>query len=613
MSDLSSESPSPAMRNLFPVRLAIGLVQGLVLYGLFLSYGSGTWPSNTGYIFAPLLVIAIFVPLVAMQGYGNLGSRSFAKWIAVSTVIIGALALYDVWRAWPEIWAAPRTGIEPNVENLDAVDSIWQPQVLPSVPFLIFLSAALFVAHALVRSSDADGRFFAHYPTHFDVAWVQLIQIVLSLIFINVFWTLLFLGSSLFNLVGLNFIEKLITKAWFIIPVTTLAAAIAIHLTDSSATLVRGARTLVLTLFSWLLPVLALLLAGFLVALAFTGLEPLWATRNATVLLIVSATASLILVNAVYQDGSRECVPPLTLRLIGTLAAILMLPLVILAGYATGLRVGQYGWTADRVVAAAIIFAVAFHAIGYVIAALRPGQWMKTIERWNFAAALVVLAVFVALFSPIADPQRIGVNSQMARLTSGVVKPADFDFVALRWDGGRFGKNALETLAMEGNPEETRMGASKALAMKQRYEGWNRQVTIDAFDRVTVLPDGEFIPESFRSFDWNEAEKYFVSQCTSAPQYCVVLLTDANDDGVAEVIIWASPNREMIIYTQSGGDQWVRLGSWETPKICSSFVTLMEQGRYSLVRPDSAGVRDLEVGGIRYRFQIPFGTADCPE
>ena len=614
MSELSSEFPSPEVRNRFFVRLAIGLFQGFVLYALYYSYENGIWPGRTGAIFTPVLAIALFVPLIAIQSYGNLSSRIFAKWVAAAIVIIGALALYDNWRAWPEIWVTPKVETENGGMRIDNKNAAWQPQVLPSISFLIFLAAAIFVAHALVRSGDADKRFFAHYPTHFDIAWVQAIQLALSFAFVGVFWLLLFLGSSLFQLLGLTFLEMLIEKGWFWIPATALTAAIAIHLTDVSAVLVRGARTLVLTLFSWLLPVLALILAGFLVALAFTGLEPLWATRNATVLLVLSATASLVLVNAVYQDGSGEREPPLALRLAGMVAAILMLPLTILAGYATGLRIDQYGWTADRVIAAAIIFTIAFYAIGYVIAVLRPGQWMKTIERWNFAAALVVLAVFVAIFSPIADPQRIGVNSQMAQLTSGSVKPDEFDFVALRWDSGRFGKNALETLAAEGSTEETQAAAEKALEMKNRYDGWEKRSAVRELDGISILPEGATLPDSFPS-QANESD-YHVSQCHLAAQKCIAFLADATGNGKNEIILWPDRSFSPVVYAQSGDGSWTQIGSWRTPLsglYCDGFADKLSEGSISFAQSNPHIGRDLVVGGVQYEFAPRLETPPCPE
>ena len=92
----------------------------------------------------------------------------------------------------------------------------------------------------------------AKYPTHFDVAWKMAVQLALSAAFVGAFWLLLWLGASLFALIKLDFFRKLIGHEWFAIPVTTLAASGALHLTDIRPALVRGARTLALTLLSWI-------------------------------------------------------------------------------------------------------------------------------------------------------------------------------------------------------------------------------------------------------------------------------------------------------------------------------------------------------------------------
>ena len=74
-----------------------------------------------------------------------------------------------------------------------------------------------------------------------------------------------------------------------------LAFTCAIHVTDVRAGIVRGARTLKLTLLSWLLPIMALIAVTFLATLLFTGLEPLWSTRRATPVLLAAAAALVFL------------------------------------------------------------------------------------------------------------------------------------------------------------------------------------------------------------------------------------------------------------------------------------------------------------------------------
>src|SRR5690348_7105618 len=201
-------------------------------------------------------------------------------------------------------------------------------------------------------------------------------------------------------------------------------------------------RALVHVLLSWLLPLMALFVAGFLASLPFTGLAPLWATRFATGLLLTTSAALVVLINAVHQDGQQEHAPPRVLRLAASLAALMLVPLMVIAAYALGLRVAQHGWTTDRIIAAASLVVAGCYALGYAWAALRPGRWLERIEICNVVAAFVTLAALLALFTPIADPARLSVASQVARLESGAVAPDKFDFAYLRFDGARYGKAA---------------------------------------------------------------------------------------------------------------------------------------------------------------------------
>jgi hypothetical protein len=119
-------------------------------------------------------------------------------------------------------------------------------------------------------------------------------------------WASLALGAALFEIIKLNFLKELMREQWFSIPVTTVAAGLAVHVTDVRPALVRGMRTLAHTLLAWLLPVLTLLAGGFVLSLPFTGLAPLWATRSATPILLGVAAGLVILINAAYQDGAEE-------------------------------------------------------------------------------------------------------------------------------------------------------------------------------------------------------------------------------------------------------------------------------------------------------------------
>ena len=469
--------------GLFVVRLVIALVQAWALYGLAEATTEPiAWPATVPVIFTPLLMVFALTPLAAVQGLGRIGTRPLVFWCAAAAAILALLGYYDAWRG-----EVPAT--------------IGQDRFWPHHQLVWAVMAALFVAHALVVDSVIERRLMPAYPRHFDTAWKQGLQVALTIFFVALFWGLLHLGAKLFKLVRIDQVETLIEKRWFAIPATTLAIATAIHVTDVQPALIRGARSVVLTLTSWLLPLFAALMLAFLASLPFTTLKPLWETHFAADLLLTAAGAIVFLVNTCYQDGAEEQTRSRIKRLAVMLGAVELVPLTGLAAWALALRVGDYGWTTERVFAAAVIAVAACYALGYAGAALSRSGWMRRLETVNFATAYVALALFLLLFSPILDPARIMVANQLARLKSGAVTAAEFDFAALKFDGARWGTTALAELAKTDGPGADLIRHSVAVVQAASNRWAARTLAPDAAGRIKVYPEGRELPPNLLDGD----------------------------------------------------------------------------------------------------------------
>jgi hypothetical protein len=427
------------------------------------------------------------------------------------------------------------------------------------------------------------------------------------------------LGMSLFDLIGLTVFRIFIQHEWFAVPITTLAFSGAIHLTDVRAGLVRGMRTLVLTLLSWLLPLMTGLAAAFLIGLIFTGLAPLWNTRYAAGELLTAAAVLIVLINAAYQDGSAEHRPAAVLRYAGSLAAILLLPLVAIGAYALYLRVGQYGWSEERVDAAACLVVAGFYAVGYASSALPIGEWMARMAVWNFSAALLVLAVLIAIFSPIADPARLAVASQMARLESGTVSADHFDFGYLRWGGGRFGIDALKRLThFNGrHAHDVRTIAQAVLTEKPGADALPLAQNIRA--NFTVYPKGMSLPPEFLEQDWRHDGDYGVlPNClTEGSVACDVFIFDLGRGRTDIVILGrdAKGNRTTTngLFERDPGNHWHIVGIPEERWTCSAILKALHEGDWSLAPPPPPKGREVVVLG-RWLAVSPLqpNTPDCP-
>lgn len=429
-----ADSRQTGESSILLARISTALVQAAALYLLTgAAMSERSWPATDPRVFVPLILATTLVPLIILLGLGKIRARPLAIWAAIAAAFIVGLGFHDATRG--------RIAV--------GDDMLW-----PSFQLCLTLSAALFVAHVLVVDSIIERRLVPPYARHFDTAWKQGVQAVLAVIFVGVFWGVLHLGAGLFKLIGIDVFDWLIDQRGFALPATTLALAVAIHATDVQPSLIRGARSVALTLFTWLLPLLVVILLGFLGSLPFISLTPLWNTRFATTLLLVSAGLLVFLINSCYQDGAAEQTASRLKRLAGTIGAIELVPLVGLAIGGLSLRVGQYGWTPDRILAAAVTVVLACYALGYASTAIRAPAWLKRVEITNLVTAYVFLALVIALFSPIADPARLMVASQVARLESGAVAPDDFDFAALKFDGAKWGAAALAHFSQaNGTPD----------------------------------------------------------------------------------------------------------------------------------------------------------------
>lgn len=512
------------------LRVAIGLAQGLSLWALD-RWGSGLARPA----FAALQLLALLGPVAALAAVGVLRGRWLWAWLGGAGAILLGLGAYDGFVGWMT-----------RAQSLRTEDMWPRPVVIASA------AAAAFIAYQLALAAQRAGSVRrAPYESYFDEAWKDGVRLGLGVAFVAALWILLYLGSALFDLIGLKAIAELIRKAWFAWPATTTFFAIAAHITDTRAGLVKGARTLALTLLSWLMPLMTLIAAGFVTALLFTGLAPLWKTGHAGAILLAATAALIVLINATYQDGEREGFPPAVLKWAVRIAAALLTPLTLMAAYGVFLRIGQYGLTPERIYSLACLVVASAYAGGYLWATLSGGPWMQRLERVNVAAAYLVVAVVLTVFSPLVDPARLSVASQMARLERGAIKLDAFDFGFLRWRSGRWGKAALERLA-DGPQGPARERARALLAVKNRYE----PPKIGAAERrARIAPVGAALPESFLTQAWPVQGE--PSRPCNKP--CVGMTLDVDGDGKAEVVVFNDYSG--AVYAERGGT-WALAGAF---------------------------------------------------
>jgi hypothetical protein len=254
-------------------------------------------------------------------------------------------------------------------------------------------------------------------------------------------------------------------------------------------------------ILSVLAPVLAAGLVIFVLALPFTGLEPLWEqTRATTPILLVCILGAVVLINAVIGSGAEEDeLRPRIVRWASAALAAVILPLAIVAAVSTGKRIAQHGFTPDRLWAAVFVAITVAGAAAYLFAVIRGrAGWPALLRTLNLRIAILICLVALFLALPIVSFGAISTRDQVARLQSGQIAPDKFDWAALRYDFGPSGHSAVERLARSSNAT-IRDNARAALSAKNRWEARRRvEDYVGSPRQMRVFPAGTAVPADLR-------------------------------------------------------------------------------------------------------------------
>ncbi len=572
-----------------PARLAIGLAQGLVLYGLSEAATRAVWPATDRPLFGALVLAFAYAPLIVIGGLGRIRAVPLAIWTVIAAAALAAFGWHDLYAG---IWG----GLDSPSRHLPAFQ-VW-----------FFAAAFVFIGHHLVGPADEARRLLAPYPAYFDWAWKDGVQVVLSAAFVGVLWLALGLGAELFKLLGIDAVQKLIEKRWFSLPVTGLAFAAAVQLTDVQVALIRGVRSVGLVLLAWLLPVMTVLAIAFLAALPFTGLAPLFGTRSGATTVLSAAAVLIVLTSAAYEDGRAPV--NAVLRWSARAAGVALIPLVLIAALALWLRIRQYGLTPPRIEASLCALVAAGFAAGYAWAAVRRrGPWMRPLELTNVVMARVAALVLLVVFAGVLDPARLSVDSQVDRLLAGRISPDNFDFDFLTYKAGRYGTEALARLAaLKGGARQAQIAlAAQAGQAKQTPEVAPKpQVLVQ---RLRVFPAGAQVPASFLAQDWSKMLHNSYQPCLSPDGTpCDAYVVDIDGDGAPEVLLTGETGAAGLgfeVFKRDTAGVWTDIGELNAP--CAEEVAALRAGQVKLV--PRTGL-DIELAGHRRDVTLPL-AADC--
>lgn len=382
----------------------------------------------------------------------------------------------------------------------------------------LFLSVAI-AAPLFQAARDAGRRRFDYVEVHGHV-WTNVVLWGASCAFTGVAFALTYLLSELFGLIGIHVLRDLLRHGWANAALGGAAFGGAAGLFRERDAVVRTLQRVVTAVLAVLAPVLGAGLLLFLIALPFTGLSALWeATKATTPILLACAIGAFILINAVLGDGEEEERGRVLHWGAGALG-LAVLPLAAIAAVATGLRIGQYGFTPDRLWALTFVVVACAYGVAYLVTLLRWRQdWAAHLRPANLRLAFALCGLALLLSTPIVSFNAIATRDQVARLESGRTTADKFDWRALAFDFGAPGRAALDRLKRSANPTVARLARDVA----GKHNRWDvgdiaeeARVRDTLDQRLRILPASVPLPPALRAklIDYDTCGRGSNDRCT---------------------------------------------------------------------------------------------------
>lgn len=563
------------------------------------------------YVILPLYVVSVALPL-SMQMLSAFRRQPFMwRMVALYVLVATACASYIGNITWA-------SGVADSV----AVDN-W------SLGFIIFTTWFVLMPFAEHRLHHAT--WFKDYTLLFSAAWRNAVKIASAMLFVGVFWALLELWAGLFSVLGVRFFSALFNSRNFAYLVTAMTVGLGFSLYSTKEEALVGLYRATLNLLGWLMPMVAIIMLLFLVIVPIKGVSLLWGTGYATGLMLWLLCVMIFLFNAAWQDGDSDSkllgnsldshvpttshqpkFPAWVLSLINL--ALMAMPIYVgLCAYALSLRIHQYGWTSDRVWAVLLVVLVSVYALGYAFFALksfktsRARNWMGGAERVNIIAALLAVFLLMLACTPVLNPAKIAVQSQVSRLLSQKVGATSFDYGYLRFEGGQYGDQALKKLQLEkSHPESATINKKATAVLKEQYRNWcNGSSAQSLFNeailakRLHTYPADAVLDNTFTHaiFTLIADNKIYIA-CVKAEQGCQVLLLDLNGDGTKEVVMLGGRTSNMFTLINK---QWQPVGTLQNN---TSNALSVEQIARELSNGEFSAVpskwQDIKIGNAQY-------------
>ncbi len=549
--------------------LVVGLAQGVVLWALWYFAAEGRMLAGSPRIVMPIVFAALAMPIALYWSIDAvIGRTERLLMVLVLGLLFGFIG-----------WHQAATSIDPSGRGIASPFQGVRPQVVVAA----FVAGAMLLHLWVCRRSH-------RYHEYFDLTWRNAIATAFAILFAGATWAILFAGAGLLRTVHITTVRDLLGEAWFRLPVTTLAIAFGFVMARRWSAMTLALRRAWLSLNAWLLPVALGFGVVWVLAIPFAGRAGDGDRTLTSARLLWFLALAVCFLNAAWQDGRSPAITSRRLRRALRWAWLATIPIALFAAWSIVPRVGQYGWTEDRIWGALVAAMALAYAVGYPAPRVHDPRWMPWVGRINVWVAVLASLAIIALLTPIADARRLAVASQVDRaLANGTagVDPPRVDTAWLRWQAGSYGIEGLRRLAAEGGPDIAD-AARAELARTRRYPGAAMAEAPDAAGAAIEAwrdPDAEASIAALRA--WAEADddvadrdrprgerrwsadRRFVGDCFASGWRCGAWLQQIDGEGEPELMLLlfgAHPGSDrLLVYRQQAG-AFERIGLAELPR-----------------------------------------------
>lgn len=488
----------------------IALIQGIALAYLYQSIEHEMWPSTDLPWLTALVTFFVSFPSLFLLIASKHDYKSIFNSLLIFCLLISALGAY--------------VGIQQSAFMNN------------NSTFFVFTFAVLIACFkAIMYIKLLANKQDIHYQSLFLASWRNAIIFAVTVLFMSIFFGILHLGASLFDLLGITFFTQLLQEEWFWVPALTLASAFAIHIFRKISYLADNISTILQTLVKFLLPVLVFISLGFLITLPFTGLEKLWETRSGSLLLLWLMALSLFFVNAIYHKGNDNKPYHIAMHRYIILGVAVLPVYSVISAYGIFSRVSQYGFTPDRLWAISIWLLLSCFVAGYLFGIVKlRDQWLKIQSKVNVIMGLFVLAFVLLVHSPALNFKAMSTDSQMARYYDGDVSAEDLDISFIIRQLGKPGYIAMQQLITEIESTHPKIVATinkQYRNLKERTEKINKGDFLgEEKVKISYWPNENAFNPELISF-LNEQENH---NRWNTEEHRVAI--DLNDDDVLELL-----------------------------------------------------------------------------